>query len=138
MSPPVVKPAVVDLYNNMNGVGMADQLGVYYSFQGKTLKWCHKVFFWLMVVTAVNSYIIYKDTVTSPKTHLTFQWSVVEALATRWLTSAPLRPRIGQPRKTHHPDDADPEHLNRHLHLLGRLKKQRDCRLLQAEQWSML
>ena len=37
---PGVKPAVVDLYNNnINGVGVADQLGVYYSFQKKTLKW---------------------------------------------------------------------------------------------------
>ena len=43
--PPVLEPAVVDLYNNMNGVDVADQLGVYYSFPRKLLKWWRKVFF---------------------------------------------------------------------------------------------
>lgn len=109
----------------MNGVDIADQYAVYYSFQRKSLKWWRKLF-WLMEVTVVNSYIVYKGTATSPKPHLTFCRSLVESLATRWLASAPPRPRLGRPRKRSHPDD-NPERLNGHLHVLGKLEKQRDC-----------
>ena len=111
----------------MNGVDMADQLGVYYTFQRKTLKWWRKVFFWLLEVTVVNSYILYKEAVTSPKPHLTFRRSLVEALATRWMTAAPPRPRPGRPRKRRHPEEGDPQRLNGHLHLLDKLQKPRDC-----------
>ena len=59
--PPSIKPAVINAYNqNMNGVDVADQLDVYYSFQRKTLKWWRKVFFWLLEVAVVNSYLVYK------------------------------------------------------------------------------
>ena len=38
---PTVKPVVVDSYNHhMNGVDLADQHAVYYSFIRKTVKWC--------------------------------------------------------------------------------------------------
>ena len=44
--PPTTKPAAVNTYNhNMNGVDMADQLGVYYAFQRKTVKWWRKLVF---------------------------------------------------------------------------------------------
>ena len=40
------KPAVVDSYNQyMNGVDVADQLGVYYAFQCKTLSGGRRCFF---------------------------------------------------------------------------------------------
>ena len=43
---PTTKPAVVNAYNqNMNGVDVSDQLGVYYSFQRKTVKCGEKCFF---------------------------------------------------------------------------------------------
>ena len=88
--PPSNKPAVINLYNhNMNGVDLADQLGVYYSFQRKTLKWWRKVFFWLLEVTVVNSYITYKQTVVNPKSHLPYRCTLIEVLAGRSITNAP-------------------------------------------------
>ena len=44
----VSKPAVVNSYNHsMNGVDIADQLTVFYSFIQKTRKWWRKLFFLL-------------------------------------------------------------------------------------------
>ena len=78
---PTQKPTVIDVYNhNMNGVDIADQNSVYYAFQRKTRKWWRKVFFWLMEVTVVNSYIVYKESVSAvgdrPCSHLTFRRTV--------------------------------------------------------------
>ena len=126
--PPTTKPAAVNTYNhNMNGVDMADQLGVYYSFQRKTVKWWRKLVFWLLEVTVVNSYNVYRTTVTIPTTHLNYRRLLVESLAGRVITTAPPRPLVGRPRKRSHPDTPDPERLNRQLHLIARWDRQRDC-----------
>ncbi len=56
-----VKPLVVERYNKfMGGVDIADQFGCYYSFDRRTVKWWRKLFFWLMEVSIVNAYILYK------------------------------------------------------------------------------
>ena len=45
-SEPQTKPIVVHTYNQqMNGVNIADQHAVYYSFLRKTMKWWRKIFF---------------------------------------------------------------------------------------------
>ena len=55
----VQKLFVVNHYNHsMNGVDRADQYTVYYSFIRKARKWWRKLFFWLLEVAAVNSYIL--------------------------------------------------------------------------------
>ena len=130
-SSPVQKPSVVDLYNhNMNGVDIADQHSVYYAFQRKTRKWWRKVFFWLVETTVVNSYIIYKECVSAtgdkPHCHLTYRRTVLETLAIRCITCAPPRPLCGRHRKKPRLE-GDPEHLNQHLHILGKRSKPRDC-----------
>ena len=52
------KPMLVDQYNHsMNGMDGADQYTVYYSFIRRRVKWWRKVFFWLLEVAEVNSYI---------------------------------------------------------------------------------
>ena len=51
----------------MNGVDIVDQHSVYYSFSRKTVKWWKKIVFWLRETSMVNSYILYKLTVASPK-----------------------------------------------------------------------
>ena len=67
----VTKPAVVNAYNHsMNGVDVADQLTVYYSFVRKTRKWWRKIFFYLLEVSVVNSYLLYKQTISQPRNHL--------------------------------------------------------------------
>ena len=113
-----VKPKVVDDYNrSMNGVDKADQYTVYYSFIRKSVKWWRKLFFWLFEVTVVNSYILYSTNTPNPSTHLQFRQSLVEALVSCHLVSAPPRPRLGRPRKRSHSASASvaPERFNLQL-----------------------
>ena len=121
------KPMVVDLYNHsMNGVDRADQYTVYYSFIRRSVKWWRKVFFWLLEVAVVNSYILYKCTVVRPISHREYRYSVIRALATPYIQSAPPRGpgcRRERPRMSRH---GDPERLNQRPHFMER-GLQRDC-----------
>ena len=76
------KPFVVNHYNHsMNGVDRADQYTLYYSFIQKARKWWRKLFFWMLEVAMVNSYILYKLNTTTAITHLEYRQKVLEALA---------------------------------------------------------
>ena len=120
------KPIAVHTYNqNMNGVDISDQYTATYPFTRKTIKWWRKVFFWLIDLCVTNSYAVYREMEQDKIPHIAYRRSIVEALATRYLSSSPPRPRVGRPRKRSHPD-TDPERLNGHLHLLGK-RQQRDC-----------
>ena len=56
------KPTVVTDYNkHILGVDKLDQLVSYYSFLHKSVKWWRKVFFWLLEVCVVNSFVTYKE-----------------------------------------------------------------------------
>ncbi len=123
------KPSVVHMYNqHMNGVDMADQHAVYYSFLRKTVKWWRKLFFWLVETAVVNRYILHNQVLTpSRPNHLTYRRAIVESLASRYLASAPPRRRLGRPRKRQHPEQSDPERLNRQLHLLDKRPQHHDC-----------
>ena len=114
---PVLKPSVVDTYNHsMNGVDVADQMTVFYSFVWKTLKWWRKIFFWLLEVSIVNSYILHKLTFT-PKSHLDIWRAIVEEFAAISIQQTSPRPRPGRPRKRL---AGDPERLNQQLHLFAK------------------
>ena len=77
----VSKPAVVNTYNHsMNGVHIADQLTVFYSFVRKTRKWWREMFFYLLEVSLVNSYLLYKQTVSHPRNHLGYRRAIVEQI----------------------------------------------------------
>ena len=57
----VNKPVLVHSYNqSMSGVDFADQFSAYYKFVRRTLKWWRKLMFWLLEVSIVNSYLLYK------------------------------------------------------------------------------
>lgn len=130
----VQKPAVVDLYNhNMNGVDVADQLTVFYPFTRKTLKWWRKLFFWLVEVTLVNSYLLYKQVCSEPRSHLAYRRAIVESLAASHIASVP-RPRPSRPR-TSTPINGDPERMNGRLHLLGKRPNTRALVLLESSTW---
>ena len=124
----VVKPVVIDNYNHsMNGVDITDQYTVYYSFIRKTVKWWRKLFFWMLETAVVNSYILYRDSTSSPKSHIQYRRALVDSLASNYITTALPRPRAGRPRKRSHPESNDPERLNQRLHLLSKETVQRDC-----------
>ena len=72
MKPLVVlrmKPLVVDRYSQ----GIGDQYGVYYSIETKSKKWWRKLVFWLLEVAIMNLYILYKETVVSPLSHVDYR-----------------------------------------------------------------
>ena len=126
--PPAVKPVVVDTYNHkMNGVDIADQHTVYYSFIRKTVKWWRKLFFWLMETAVVNSYVLYRESTPSPKSHIHYRRMLIDSLSASYVQSAPPRPLPGRPRQRAKPETHGPERLNKRLHLLCKTSVQRDC-----------
>ena len=116
------KPAAINHYNNsMNGVVCADQNSVYYSFIRKSRKWWRKLFFWLIEVTVVNSFILFQLHTCTNTSHLQYRRRVIEALATTYLQQMPPRPRVGRPRKCSlSSDSGDPERLNGRPHFPGK------------------
>ena len=121
----VSKQAAVDVYNHsMNGVDVADQLTVFYSFVRKTRKWWRKLFFWLLEVSVVNSYLLYKQTVPGPSNHLAYRRAIVEKVAMICVHQGPPRPGPGAPRRT---TAAPLQRLDRKQHFLGKSPVDRDC-----------
>ena len=116
------KPAAIDHYNNsMNGVDRADQNSVYYSFIRKSRKWWRKLFFWLMEVAVVNSFILFQLHSQGKTSHLQYRRALIESLGTRYLQQVPPRPRPGRPRKRALSIDVgDPERLNGRPHFPGK------------------
>ena len=69
----IKKPLVVHQYNqNMGGVDIADQYGVYYKFGRRCVKWWRKYMFWLLEVAMVNSYILYRAKKDHPLSHVDY------------------------------------------------------------------
>ena len=118
----VHKPAAVDLYNRkMNGVDVADQLTVFYSFVRKSRKWWRKTF-WLFEVAVVNSYLLYKATVARPKSHLDYRRAVIAELATASIQLAAPRPGPGAPRRS----IPELQRLDRKPHFMEKAAADRD------------
>jgi len=72
------KPTVIiDYTSKMGAVDRADHLCTSYNFARKSIKWWRKLFFWLMEVAIVNSYILYRAAKTQahevPMTHLQYR-----------------------------------------------------------------
>ena len=122
------KPIAVDRYNySMNGVDRADQYTVYYSFVRRSVKWWRKVFFWMMEVAVVNSYILYKCHTIRPLSHRYYRLSILRALAAPHMRSAPPR-GPGRHRASHQQArSGDPDRLNGLAHYMERSAGQRDC-----------
>ena len=72
----------------------------------------------------LNSYILYKLTVASPKSPVVYRWSVMESLASRHISMSLSRPCVGCPRKQKYPDGDTPERLNGRLHIID-IRKER-------------
>ena len=82
----------------MLGVNKLDQLVSYYSYIHKTVKWWHKVLFWLLEVLVVNSYVIYKEQCVkqgkTPVTHLTHHRSLIDTLSEPLRTTSRVQQRL--------------------------------------------
>ena len=66
----------------MLGVDRLDQRMAYYQFTRKSVRWWRKVFFWMVEVVVVNSYILYSKHTDSHRklTHKEFRRELVLAL----------------------------------------------------------
>ena len=115
------------------GVDIVDQHSVYYSFIRKTVKWWKKIVFWLTETSMVNSYILYKLTVASPKSPVAYRRSVMESLASRHISMSPSHPCVGRPRKQKYPDGDTPERLNGRLHIIDISNQRRGTPSLLAQ-----
>lgn len=59
----VLCPEMIEFYNKiMGGVDLSDQKVGTYDFDRKSKKWWKKVFFRLLMITVVNSWILYEET----------------------------------------------------------------------------
>ena len=122
--PPKNKPNVIQQYNRyMLGVDKLDQMMCYYSFIHKSTKWWRKVFFWILELTVVNSYIIYQHTrneIKQNSVHLAFRLELIHHLIEPLLTSR-LQPLIPQPISKERL-----KHQNAHYMEMIR-RKRKDC-----------
>lgn len=78
--------AIADYNKNMGGVDLFDQLHSCYNISWKSRRWWVKLFYYLVDASIVNSYILYKTTISrhdphqKPKSHLTFRSILVTEL----------------------------------------------------------
>ena len=122
-----LKPVVINDYNqHMLGVDKLDQFASYYSFLHKSVKWWRKIFFWMLEVAVINSYIIYKKLATSrgrrPMTHKAFRRVLIDHL------SAPLRSQGHQRTRRRPPPAQNLERLHDDVrHFAEKGQKRKDC-----------
>ena len=71
------KPKIVADYNeNMGYVDLSDRMANSYSFERRTMKWTKKLFFHLLDLTVLNSFLLFHN----EKNHRDFRLSLIEAL----------------------------------------------------------
>jgi hypothetical protein len=84
-------PMLCEYTTYMRGIDVADQLRVSYSFQTRSHKWWHRIFWFLIDMTEVNMYIMYlsraaegQNPIPNPMSHLQFKTALVGALLRNW------------------------------------------------------
>jgi hypothetical protein len=92
----VRKPKIIAEYNQfMLGVDKVDQMMSYYCFVRKSIKWWRKVFFWVLDLSIVNSFIIFRHTLAETNCkqaiHLDFRREIVSELIKPFMLSRPAQ-----------------------------------------------
>ena len=79
----------------MLGVDRLDQRMAYYQFVRKSVRWWRKVFFWMVEVVVVNSYIVYTTHTDARRklSHKEFRRELVLALCEEQRSIMAHRPR---------------------------------------------
>ena len=107
----------------MLGVDKLDQLVSYYSFLHKSVKWWRKVFFWLLEVCVVNSFVIYKEACSKdtirPMRQLQYRRKLIDEFTVPLRTMPSGRSGLRAPPLL--------ERLQEKKHFLSRSDKRKDC-----------
>lgn len=124
--PAVSKPDVVINYTkHMGAVDRTDHFVSSYQFMRRTRKWYRKMFFWLIEIAIINSYILYKinrmQSNLKPMSHFAFRKSLVTSLVAERVSTRPLRKK-GRPNQG--PPD---QRLDGRPHFPGKTSKGRRC-----------
>lgn len=102
--PPIRKPdVVIDYIKHMGGVDRSDHFVSSYQFMRRTRKWYRKMFFWLLEVAIINSFLLFQEVQTAagnrnPLTRAQFRKKLVTSL-----TSEKARTRLVPARKRGRP-----------------------------------
>ena len=118
-----MKPVAVDAYNQyMLGIDRLDQRMSYYQFTRKSVWWWRKVYFWMLDVVVVNSFILYSTHTDARRklSHREFRRELVMSLC------EPLRGIA--PHRQPHVRDNTLERL-RGRHFPETSSSRRDCRV---------
>lgn len=124
--PAIPKPQVVlDYTKHMGAVDRSDHFISSYQFLRKTKKWYRKMFFWLLEVAIVNSYILYKHQQTQyqnkPLSHADFRYSLIDNLVAEKISEPKQRKRGRQPQ------GPPQQRLDGKQHFMGRKPKAVRC-----------
>lgn len=100
--PPTAKPDVVlDYIKYMGGVDRSDHFISSYQFMRRTKKWYRKIFFWLLEVAIIDSYLLHKmmqqQHGKKPLTHIQFRKMLVRALVQEKAADRPKARKRGRP-----------------------------------------
>lgn len=123
----IQKPlSVIEYTNNMGAVDRADHLCTSYNFERKSVKWWRKMFFYLLEVALVNSYILFhiaqeKNNEKPQLSHLQYRKKVIEQLV------GSVRSQRKKRGRRSNQDFA--ERLNNKTHFLGQVARgsSKDC-----------
>lgn len=123
--PPVPKPdIIIDYTKHMGAVDRSDHFISSYEFMRRTKKWYRKMFFWLLEVCLVNSYLLYKEVQianhSKPLSHLEFRKSLVGDLVANYMKAPQTTRRRGRPSQGQGPVE---ERLNGKPHFLSKREK---------------
>lgn len=116
---------IIDYVSHMGGVDRADHFISSYNFASKSLKWWRKLYFWLLEVSVVNSYILYneyqKGQNKPPVVHKRYRKMLISEL-------------VGDVRNTNRKrgrpsSKGDKERLNGKIHIINKMpnNKHKDC-----------
>lgn len=95
----VNKPVVIcDYTAKMGGVDRSDHYCTSYSFARKSLKWCCKLYFWILEMSVVNSFILYNMERSKnnlrPVSHMAYRKELIKLLVSDVRN---LHPKRGPP-----------------------------------------
>lgn len=123
----VPKPSVICEYNQyMGGVDHADQYIASYQFSRKSVKWWRKMFFWLLEVAVVNSFLLFNMNAANNGKKETAHRKYRETLITELVGDVRNRTTLKRSRPS---TTEQEERLNKMPHFLAAhpTKKTKDC-----------